>query len=87
VSFSDYTSPFNPLFFFQSFSATIQSQVKAIINFFGEVKLELSKVTWPSRNEVIKLTLTVFLVSGIIGAYVGGLDYLFTTVLAKVVTK
>ena len=61
--------------------------MKAAINFFGEVKLELSKVTWPSRNEVIKLTLTVFLVSGIIGAYVGGLDYLFTTILAKVVTK
>jgi preprotein translocase subunit SecE len=61
--------------------------MKAVINFFGEVKLELSRVTWPSRNEVIKLTLTVFLISGIIGAYVGGLDYLFTTVLAKVVTK
>jgi len=61
--------------------------MKAVINFFGEVKLELSRVTWPSRNEVIKLTLTVFLISGIIAAYVGGLDYLFTTVLAKVVTK
>jgi preprotein translocase subunit SecE len=61
--------------------------VRGIVNFFSEVKLELSKVTWPSRNEVIKLTLTVFLISGIIGAYVGGLDYLFTTILAKVVTK
>jgi preprotein translocase subunit SecE len=61
--------------------------MKAVINFFGEVKSELSKVTWPSRSEVIKLTLIVFLVSGFIGAYVGGLDYLFTTILAKVVTK
>jgi preprotein translocase subunit SecE len=61
--------------------------MKAVANFFGEVRLELSKVTWPSREEVIKLTLTVFLVSGILGAYVGGLDYLFTTVLTKVITK
>lgn len=61
--------------------------MKSVINFFGEVKSELSKVTWPSRSEVIKLTLIVFLVSGFIGAYVGGLDYLFTTILAKVVTK
>jgi preprotein translocase subunit SecE len=61
--------------------------MKAVINFFGEVKSELSRVTWPSRSEVIKLTLIVFLVSGIIGAYVGGLDYLFTTILAKVVSK
>ncbi|RPJ69109.1 MAG: preprotein translocase subunit SecE, partial [Alphaproteobacteria bacterium] len=39
------------------------------------------------RDEVVKLTLTVFLISGILGAYVGGLDYLFTTLLTKVITK
>lgn len=61
--------------------------MKAVLNFFYEVKAELSKVTWPTRDEVVKLTLTVFLVSGILGAYVGGFDYLFTTLLAKIVTK
>jgi preprotein translocase subunit SecE len=60
--------------------------MKAVTNFFGEVRLELSRVTWPSREEVVKLTLTVFLVSGILGGYVGGLDYLFTTLLTKIVT-
>jgi preprotein translocase subunit SecE len=67
------------------FFATIRSYMRAISSFFGEVKVELSKVTWPTRDEVIKLTLTVFLVSGILGAYVGGLDYLFTTLLTLVV--
>jgi preprotein translocase subunit SecE len=52
--------------------------VGRVITFFSEVKLELSKVTWPKRNEVVKLTLIVFLVSGILGIYVGGLDYIFT---------
>jgi preprotein translocase subunit SecE len=61
--------------------------MRAIINFFGEVKLELSKVTWPTRNEVIKLTLIVFAVSAIIGIYVGGLDYTFTRLLALIITK
>jgi preprotein translocase subunit SecE len=61
--------------------------MKAITNFFGEVRFELSKVTWPTRDEVTKLTLTVFLVSGILGAYVGGLDYLFTRLLTVIVTK
>jgi preprotein translocase subunit SecE len=84
---SHYTSLINPLFFLPDLSATIQSQMKAVVNFFGEVRLELSRVTWPTRDEVIKLTLTVFIVSGILGAYVGGLDYLFTTLLTKVVTK
>ncbi len=62
-------------------------EMKGIANFVREVRIELGKVTWPSREEVTKLTLTVFLVSGILGAYVGGLDYLFTTLLTKVVTK
>lgn len=61
--------------------------MKTVVNFFNEVRMELSKVTWPTREEVVKLTLTVFLVSGILGAYVGGLDYLFTTLLTKIVTK
>jgi len=61
--------------------------MKVITIFFGEEKLELSRVTWPSREETVKLTLTVFLVSGILGAYVGGLDYLFTTLLAKILVK
>lgn len=61
--------------------------MRPVLNFFSEVKLELSKVTWPKREEVIKLTLVVILVSGILGAYVGGLDYIFTKVLAFVVSK
>ena len=61
--------------------------MKAISNFFSEVIYELKLVTWPTRDEVVKLTLTVFVVSGILGAYVGGLDYLFTTLLTKVITK
>ena len=61
--------------------------MRAVSNFFSEVKTELSKVTWPSRDEVVKLTLTVFLVSGILGAYVGGFDYLFTKLLTVIVTK
>jgi preprotein translocase subunit SecE len=58
--------------------------VKGVTSFFSEVKIELSKVTWPSREEVIKLTLIVFLVSVVLGAYVGGLDFLFTKTLSLV---
>ncbi len=61
--------------------------MKQVLNFFNEVKLEVSKVTWPKRENVIRLTLIVFLVSGILGAYVGGLDFIFTKALALVVTR
>ena len=61
--------------------------VKAAIDFLQEVRLELTKVVWPKREEVIKLTLIVFMISGIIGAYVGGLDYAFTKILELVIAK
>ena len=58
-----------------------------VINYFKEVRFELSKVVWPKREDVLKLTLTVFLISGIIALYVGGLDYLLTKLLEFVVSK
>lgn len=61
--------------------------MKSVITFFSEVKSELTKVTWPTRNEVVRLTLIVISVSAIIGVYVGSLDYVFTRVLAAVITK
>ena len=61
--------------------------MKTVVAFFSEVKLELSKVTWPNRSEVIKLTVVVLLLSGILGFYVGGLDYLFTRLLTLIVSN
>jgi len=55
--------------------------VKVLIDYLKDVRLELSKVVWPKRAEVIRLTLTVFAISGIIGAYVGVLDFALTKLL------
>ena len=73
--------------FKQLLSATIYLQMGSIISFVNSVKVELTKVTWPKRDEVIRLTLIVFAVSAIIGGFVGGFDYIFTKLLAFVVTK
>lgn len=61
--------------------------MKSVVTFFSEVRSELSKVTWPTRNEVVRLTLIVFTVSAVIGLYVGGLDYMFTKILTVVLAK
>ena len=61
--------------------------MKSVVTFFSEVRSELSKVTWPKRKEVVRLTGVVILVSVIVGFYVGGFDYLFTTVLTKLIAK
>lgn len=69
------------------YNLRLDQRMKSVVTFFSEVKSELSKVTWPKREEVVRLTLIVFLVSGIVGVYVGLLDYLFTSILTKVLTK
>ncbi len=52
-----------------------------LLTYFKEVRLELGKVTWPTRVEATKLTLIIILASLAVGLYVGGLDVLFTNLL------
>lgn len=42
--------------------------------FFREVTAELKKVTWPTRDETVKLTAVVIAISMIVGVFIGGLD-------------
>lgn len=48
------------------------------ITFVKQTQDELKKVVWPSRPEVVRLTLIVIFVSVVVGLYIGGLDYVFT---------
>jgi preprotein translocase subunit SecE len=61
--------------------------VKGVIQFLKEVKLELSKVTWPKKQQIIKLTLIVFIISAAVGVYVGALDYAFTKLLELLIAR
>lgn len=51
---------------------------KAIQKFLGEVKQIIKEITWPKQETLIQLTVVVILVSAIVGAILGGADYLFT---------
>jgi preprotein translocase subunit SecE len=56
-----------------------------IANFLKEVRIELKKVTWPTRQETIRYTLLVLAVSGGVAIFLGGLDYLFSFLISKFV--
>jgi preprotein translocase subunit SecE len=43
-------------------------------NFFEEVKLELEKVTWPTRKETISTTWVVVFIVVLISLYLGACD-------------
>lgn len=58
-----------------------------VLAFLSEVRVELTKVIWPTREAVIKLTIIVLAISVAVGAYLGGLDYLFTKLLEVIIAR
>lgn len=56
-------------------------------NFFKEVYVEMRKVSWLSRNDVLRYTIIVLVVTIIVAAVFGGLDYLFSTLIQKFIIK
>jgi len=55
------------------------------VTFLKEVRDELKKVVWPTRDEVIRLTALVIIISLAVGFFLGGLDYVFTKLMALVI--
>lgn len=58
-----------------------------IIKFFLEVKAELGKVVWPSREETIKYTSAVIVITAVVGAILGAADYGLFKLLEKVINR
>ncbi len=58
-----------------------------IVTFLKEVRLEMKKVNWPSRDKTIQYTLIVIGISVATAIYLGGLDVLFTNFLNKFILQ
>jgi preprotein translocase subunit SecE len=58
--------------------------VRRIRRFVGESYSELKKVTWPTREQTRNLTVLVFVISVVVGVYIGFFDILFTELLRLV---
>jgi len=56
-----------------------------IDTFLKEVKAEIKKVNWPTTKETIRYTLIVIGVSVVTAIFLGGIDYLFTMFLNKLI--
>lgn len=51
--------------------------------FFREVKIEMTKVSWPTRKELVGASWIVLIATAILTTYIGALDF----ILSKAVTK
>lgn len=49
-----------------------------LFDFLREVRVELSKVVWPTASQTIRLTIIVITVTIVVGFFIGIIDYLLT---------
>ena len=54
--------------------------------FMREVRAELKKVTWPSKNEVYSTTIVVIFATIFFGFYLFFMDVVFSWVITKIKT-
>ncbi len=54
-----------------------------LITFLKEVKMEVKKINWPTKDQAIRYTLIVIGISAVVAIFLGGLDFVFTTILNK----
>ncbi len=54
------------------------------IEFIKEAYIELRKVTWPSKQEVINYTITVIFISIAVAVFLGALDMGFSSVIERI---
>lgn len=52
-----------------------------IITFLKEVRLEIKKVNWPTKEETLRYTLIVIGVSVTVAIFLGGLDFIVMNLL------
>ena len=54
---------------------TVKKLIEKLKIFFKEVRLEMSKVTWPTRAELKDSTIVVIVSCLVISAFIGAVDY------------
>jgi preprotein translocase subunit SecE len=57
--------------------------VERIRSYLNEVWIELNRVDWPTRRELISSTIVVIVVLVVLAVYLGAIDYLYTVLIKR----
>lgn len=66
-------------------TATPAKKEYRIVRYFKEVRAELRRVVWPSRQTTVRLTSIVFGVTVVMSLALGLIDWIFTQVFALII--
>ncbi len=56
-----------------------------VTKFFREAKQELAKVTWPSKDELLGSTMVVIVMTFILAAYIGAVDFVLSALIRIII--
>ena len=62
-------------------AAELEGRTRGITTWVRDVRSELRKVVWPTREEAIKLTTVVVVLSVIVGFFLGIVDAVFSAII------
>ena len=62
-----------------------KNKLKRIREYLTEVKGELKKVTWPSKDDLVKTTIAVFVSSLIFGVFLFIIDMIFSRIINEII--
>ncbi len=54
--------------------------------FLRDIESEVRRITWPTRQETIKSTMAVIVVSGVFTLFFAATDYLFSMVVGSILS-
>jgi len=55
--------------------------------FFKEVWVEMKRVSWLSQKDIVRYTLIVLGITIAVSLFLGGLDYIFTSIIKSFILK
>jgi len=61
--------------------------IQKIKEFFREVFVEMKRVSWLSNKDVWRYTAIVLGITIVVAAFLGGLDFIFTEIIKKIITR
>ena len=56
-----------------------------VIEFLRDVKIEMSRVNWPTRKQTVKYTLVVILMSLVVAGFLAAWDWIFGQVITRII--
>lgn len=59
--------------------------MKSLVGYLKNVRAEMTHVVWPDRNQAIRHTIIIVIISAVLALIITGLDYIFTGVVAQLI--